>query len=673
MQTNGDFRFDVSLSREKFIDKTISNAMIGNSSAENRETRRQYGYDSRRGVSFEHVQVTPSKLVDYLIQGHVFCPVFKPYQIRKDGTFGSSQKKSENFLWSNVIGVDIDNTKFPTPEQFIESLSLKPTFWYTSYSNMQRDEVKQYEGPRFRLIYVFNSNIDSPLYFRYCAMKLNVIIRDETGEDMDECNLRCSQYYNGTCVNNESLNVGYGITDTIYDLEDIGVSLLKSKDKDYIDFLCRLCDYKNPNLDKRYEIKREIKRVTGKDCIYDYRENRFVYPQYKPTTINVDAEKDRTLDLGFEYVHAEEYSSVSTYSYTTETILYDWDNRTVDDFKKCSQWIHALENTRYVYRVEKEWGDRDWQWVDDDYFSLFHFTTRQRDRQGRRKSLFERMCLRRLINPEITKDEMVVNTIIDIIRYFDREDGVLNSDFIRNNIESAFSLSVDEIKERYRVSIQYLKKKTRPKRGYILRKGVVDSQEMTYLVLDEIYDSTCSVSDNFRVMVENRHCHFSLSTLYEYCDSRNIKTDKRKLTDDEILDLIDMNLSYRETYRWFKDNGFKVGDKRLRRLYNLKKRNGGCTCMDKKDLDSQINSTTINVDAEKDRTPYCPTNKCGTGRKLTGDLKVDMILAEIPERWNDEWEEDYTKEYYRQKETYSKMNNEEILDDILDFCSDFLN
>lgn len=102
MQSNEDFRFDISLSKESFVNKTISNAMIGKSSQTNRQIRKEYGFKSSRGVSFDgDLYLTPSELLDYLLKGHVFCHIFNPYYIRKDGTFGSSQKTKRNFVYSN--------------------------------------------------------------------------------------------------------------------------------------------------------------------------------------------------------------------------------------------------------------------------------------------------------------------------------------------------------------------------------------------------------------------------------------------------------------------------------------------------------------------------------------------------------------------------------------------
>ena len=572
MQTNEEFRIEVSLSKERFIDKKISNAMIGSvkKNPEYRQTRKDYGFDSRSGVSFDDERLlTPSELLNELIIGAAICPVFHPSKRKKNGGFGSYQKKNRNFCYSSFIGVDIDKTSYSSPEQFIDKLNLKPTLWYTSYSNMTRDEEKDYEGPRFRLIYVFNSYIDSPLYFRYCSSLLNDIIIKDTGERInDTCNVRCTQYYNGTNIYNEELNVSYGITNVIYGLEDIGVNLSKSSDKDYIEFLCRCCDYKSLSKNQRYEIKRELKRTTLKDYFYHYNKKRFEIPQFSSTTINEQTEKDRTLQYEWEY----EFYETETFSSSIKTILYDWDKRTTKDFMKCTQWINAVKNTKYVYRKEREWGDKKYQWVDDDYFSLFHFRKRQKDRQKRRKTLYERMCLRRILSPEITMDEMVVNTIIDIIRYFDREDGVLNSDFITDKVERCFSFSIEELKDEFKGTIDYLIKKTKPKRGYILRSGVEDSQEMTYEILDDIYDRNYNATDNIKMIKEHPQYNFSQSTVYEYCDNRGIKTDKDYLSDEEIIELIDLSLpSDNKIHCWFKNNGFKVGDKRLRKLIRQKK------------------------------------------------------------------------------------------------------
>lgn len=686
MQSNEDFRFDISLSKESFVNKTISNAMIGKSSQTNRQIRKEYGFKSSRGVSFDgDLYLTPSELLDYLLKGHVFCHIFNPYYIRKDGTFGSSQKTKRNFVYSNVIGVDIDETDYSSPQEYIDTLRLKPTFWYTSYSHLKYNEEKKYGGPRFRLIYVFNSHIDNPYYFRYCAAKLNEMIEEDTGEKIaDKCNLNCTQYFNGTCTDNSDLNIEYGITNFIYELEDIGVSFTKSSDTDYIDFLCHRCYYSSLKFDDYFGIKIELKRISYKDYHYDNRKRMFVENQEDKNilhTINVRTEKDRTLEMDYIYEMTE--PDTSTYSSATNTILYDWDHNKIDDFLKCSQWVNAIKNTKYVYRKENDWEDKNYQFVDDDYFSLFHFRSRRFDGEGRRKTLYQRMCLRRLLSPQITKDEMVVNTIVDILRYFDNSDGVLNSDFIMTNIDTSYTLSLDEINEMYKVSIDYLKQETRPNKGYIMRCGN-DKQKVSYEILDDYYNRDYSVNENCIILKENYNISFSKSTLYEYCNNRNIKTDKNKLSDYEIMDLIDLTLSYRKSYEWFKDNNIKVGDKRLRRLYNKKKEGINGSYQGEYSI-KENRLHTINVKTEKDRTllstldnvketitttiqvPVSDTMKINTNQNKSYVSAYNVSWG-LTEKEDDDWDMRFDEEMERN----SGMYCEDVLDDIVNWCNDFL-
>lgn len=686
MQSNEDFRFDISLSKENFFNKTISNAMIGKSNQTNRQIRKEYGFKSNRGVSFDgDLYLTPSLLLGYLLKGHVFCHNFQPYQRRKDGTFGSSQKKKRYFRYTNIIGVDIDKTNYMSVKEYIDTLRLKPTFWYTSYSHLKYNEEKKYGGPRFRLIYVFNSRIDNPYYFRYCATKLNKMIEEDTGEKItDKCNLNCTQYFNGTCIDNSELNIEYGITNSIYNLDDIGVGFTKSSDSDYIDFLCNRCYYSTLKLDDYFGIRNELKRITYKDYRYDNRKRMFVVNQEDKNTshtINVNLEKDRTLEMDYIYEMTE--PDTSTYSAATNTILYDWDHRKIDDFLKCSQWVNAIRNTKYVYRKENNWEDKNYQFVDDDYFSLYHFRSRRFNGEGRRKTLYQRMCLRRLLSPQITKDEMVVNTIVDILRYFDNSDGVLNSDFIMTNIDTSYTLSLDEINEMYKVSIDYLKQETRPNKGYIMRCGN-DKQKVSYEILDDYYNRDYSVNENCVILKENYNISFSKSTLYEYCNNRNIKTDKNKLSDYEIMDLIDLTLSYRKSYEWFKDNNIKVGDKRLRRLYNKKKEGINGSYQGEYSI-KENRLHTINVKTEKDRTllstldnvketitttiqvPVSDTMKINTNQNKSYVSAYNVSWG-LTEKEDDDWDMRIDEEMERN----SGMYCEDVLDDIVNWCNDFL-
>ena len=161
------YRFTVSLSKEEYKDKKICKAMIGSLKTQNnRDIRKEYGFDSRKGISFIETELSSEELLNYLKSGRVFCHLFNPQARRKDNSFGSYEKRNSNFIGSYVVGVDIDKTNYKSVEDYVSKLSLKPTFWYTSYSSSDT-------ALKFRLIYVFDNLIENPYYFRFIAWCLN--------------------------------------------------------------------------------------------------------------------------------------------------------------------------------------------------------------------------------------------------------------------------------------------------------------------------------------------------------------------------------------------------------------------------------------------------------------------------------------------------------------------
>lgn len=180
------------------------------------------------------------------------------------------------------------------------------------------------------------------------------------------------------------------------------------------------------------------------------------------------------------------------------------------------------------------------------------------------------MCLRRVINPAITKDEMVVNTILDIIRFFER-DASLGSDFIKRKVDYCFEMDIEDIEKVCSSYITHLTATTKPKRGVIYINRQAHSQDTTYLILDELYDPAISVSENHRIINNELYYQVSLSVLYRYLRDRGLKADHHKLTDDEIMDLLDVSLSVRKNHQLLKDNDIKIGINRVNELLNRKR------------------------------------------------------------------------------------------------------
>lgn len=104
-------------------------------------------------IRYKRRTFTQNSLMVVLQTGYCVAHCFRT----QNEIFTQSEKTNDNFEYTQMIGVDIDDCD-KDMETFIKTLKKKPTFAYTTFSN-------GIKGNRFRMIYLFNQKIDSiPLY-----------------------------------------------------------------------------------------------------------------------------------------------------------------------------------------------------------------------------------------------------------------------------------------------------------------------------------------------------------------------------------------------------------------------------------------------------------------------------------------------------------------------------
>lgn len=227
----------------------------------------------------------------------------------------------------------------------------------------------------------------------------------------------------------------------------------------------------------------------------------------------------------------------------------------------------TLFKMRQPCRKERqEWEHDLCQFVDDGYFALKYYNVGIKDGNHRRKKLYDRMCLRRIMYPTINKYEMVFDAIVDILKFFDNDDGVLDADCIRRNIECCFSQEIDVLKEQYSEYVRWLKR-FNPKRGLIYKDRKSYCKETTYRILDDIYNPELTVKENME-FIRQQFLYFTVSqsTISRYLKDRGIRPDIKKVTDVELWVMIDENKSVRENLTCIKEKGYKVSMKRIHRI-----------------------------------------------------------------------------------------------------------
>lgn len=207
-----------------------------------------------------------------------------------------------------------------------------------------------------------------------------------------------------------------------------------------------------------------------------------------------------------------------------ERLLYDMGTMDYETF------MHYYSTRyRYYYRTEtNNWINGTYQLTDENYLQLWWPREKITDGNHRRRTLFKRACLRRLINPYVDADTLLFNMYVDLNRFIDFSDHVITLDMLKRRVERAMQMDWDELQEYCEYEIAYWKDN---RQKFILHpnvphtQGVISSvsKEVHYAELDGKYDRTKSVKENLAILDGEKR-----STLYRYCSERGIPTNPNR-------------------------------------------------------------------------------------------------------------------------------------------------
>lgn len=601
MQSNSSLKIEISVSKESYINKEIAGAAVksalGKDGEEVRRTREKYGLKWSDSASYQRGTLTLEELYQKQINGFSVCNNFNvpTSRLKKDGSFGPAQKKDENFSHTQILFIDIDETTFKRNEDVLNRLSLKPSFWLTTYGNFQIDKkTGKNKGLRMRLAYALTSKIENKYFFRFCMSKLNDIILSDLqghGEEikLDPCNLNCSQYFNGTNISNKDLIVSGECNNLWYDLEDI-----KAGDKkEFISYLENYAGYSSIRKNRTTEMRRLLENETGNSYRFVSKDKKYVEVDKASYFLNT-LKSQLSDEYGLEVGETEGiFNETSTY------FLRRWEFSSTNypEFYKNKKWVEACHSTENLCRVIKyPWEDGGWQIIDEDYFELFYHGKGDqkvilKDGDKRRKKLYNLICLRRFIKPTITPDEMVINILRDVIDHFDNSDNVITSDFIKESITDVFSVSLDQLKKDKAELIKEAHEKTAPKKGVIYLNKASQTVDTKFKIIEKFIDTTLTFEENLEKL--NTKCgklRVGKSTLRYFLQSRKdieIKKVNETVSDEVILSLLDESLGRGKNIEILKKNNIKCKTKRLAQLLKYKKE--GCPVNSVSPIKEKIN------------------------------------------------------------------------------------
>ena len=235
----------------------------------------------------------------------------------------------------------------------LKTLKTTPTMAYNTFSNGNNGKYC------YRLVYVFEKPIDSIKDAKLYTLALNEIVGDELNIKTDSNASKVSQYFNGTNDSN------IFVSNCIYQLNDFKL------DNNFIN-----------------NIKVQSKYIEG---------------EHNNIALTCTFENDSTLIKDFWKLKLTEFL------FKYDSIMPNIQNSKIDIPSDDEPFIDIPSDYREIKRY--------WYLLTDDNGRKLDYIRKIKDGEGRRKKLFLNGIIRRLINPQITFENMLHNIVWEFITY----------------------------------------------------------------------------------------------------------------------------------------------------------------------------------------------------------------------------------------------------------------
>ena len=314
-------------------------------------------------IRFTKKTVDVTGFLEYMLEGYCYAPVFE-----------NNHRHGDNFLYSYIVSIDVDHS-LETMNEMIDRLEYKPTCAYTSCQNGLLNGES-----RFRLVYCFEDKIEKLdeyrelVYAIFNANHLNINEKVNGEYKYDPQSKVPSQLYFG----NGTETFEFTVTDIVYCKRDFNIHYINNSIDNNILF--------NGNNEDKSIIENHTYTPTNNIHLND----TFLDKQFED-----DFNRLEIKEILAKYVNVYpnlEHTPLEIPDDDTPYILYP------NGYIEINRLCKVGKDKRYV-RV-KDCG-----------------TLKIKDGEGRRKTLFWNGIIRRLINPNITYDNLVYNLLYELCYY----------------------------------------------------------------------------------------------------------------------------------------------------------------------------------------------------------------------------------------------------------------
>lgn len=443
-------------------------------------------------MAFKEQEITTDEFIDYATKGYAFCNLFK-FDVNKKYWIKSGKHYTQTYpVYKNGLNKGYFKLNFKSDDFFAGSQTIFVDIDYTHF-----EQITDY--------------INCLTYKPTCVYTSFSDKQDKAG--VVSRRFRLVYIFDSILTATEFKNVTF----TLYD------SIIKDTEECMYDSCgCSYSQYMNGSNSNEAYTTHFIYSVTD----FPTQAIEFIQTKEKPA---------KTKKIAF-----------------TEELVNDMENL---PYKFVVEKWYA-KGLRYFIKSEIDFGNNYYTTTTEDYISLFYHKEKVTDGNKRRKKLFLRAALRRLIK-ETTPDELLYNLFIDRERFFDNSDNVLTIEVLQNKVKGAFRTSLDKIKtftEGYQ------------KPNFVINPEVIDKhkaiasarKELTDNKIGNLYDTSKSVKYNLQSLKENGY-EVSATRLYQFTKDYDITTKK------EVIGGYNPNLSIRENMKIMQCTKYQV--EKARKVY----------------------------------------------------------------------------------------------------------
>ena len=439
-------------------------------------------------MAFKEQEVTIEEFLDYAIHGHAFCNLFKFDENKKYWIKSGKGHSTLTYpVYTRGLNKGYFKLSFKSDEFFYGSQTVFVDIDFTHYKSLE-EYISHLTYVPSCAYYSYSDNLD----------KGGIISR----------RFRLVYIFDSILTSKEFRD----ITFTLYD------SIVRDTEEPMYDSCgCSYSQYMNGGNNKE---------VFNSSIIYSKND----FPAFElPVEVNYQVEEEKPVESK-EIAFNEELVKDMTYG-NYEFVVRKW---------------HA-KGLRYFTQTELDFGDNFYTTTTEDYVKLVYNVDKITDGHHRRRKLYIRAALRRLMK-ETTPDELLYNVYIDRYKFFDNSDELLTIDTLQNKVKNAMKASMEEIKE----LTVYYKKPTFVINSTVTdkRKAVAEARkDITNSLIGEMFDVTATIKAN-QITMQEAGYKVSLSRLYKWCEDNNVKPVKSSTRrKKEVINGYNPDLSIRENMK----------------------------------------------------------------------------------------------------------------------------